>query len=133
MTVAPICVNARMFERATREWSTSPTIQMLAPSSDPSRRRRVNTSSSACVGCSRLPSPALITAAGVQRATSPAAPAWGERITIAAGSYADSVCTVSLSDSPLSTADPCERIETTSALSRLAASSNDELVRVLDS
>ena len=39
-----------MFERATRECSTSPTIQMLAPSSAPSRRRSVNTSSSACVG-----------------------------------------------------------------------------------
>ena len=86
VTLAPIRVKARMFERATRECSTSPTIQMFAPSSEPSRRRSVNTSSSACVGCSCLPSPALITAAGVHRATSPAAPAWGERITIAAGS-----------------------------------------------
>ena len=75
-----------MFERATRECRTSPTIQMLAPSSEPSRRRSVNTSSSAWVGCSCLPSPALITAASVQPATSWAAPACGERITIAAGS-----------------------------------------------
>ena len=36
---------------------------MFAPSSEPSRRRSVNTSSSAWVGCSCLPSPALITAA----------------------------------------------------------------------
>ena len=75
-----------MFERATREWLTSPTIQMLRRSRDPKRRRSVNTSSSAWVGCSCLPSPALTTAASVQPATSWAAPACGERMTIAAGS-----------------------------------------------
>ena len=74
-----------------------------------------------------------MTDAGVQPETSWAAPAWGERITIAAGSYADSVCTVSFSDSPLSTLEPTERMLTTSALSRLAASSKLELVRVLAS
>jgi hypothetical protein len=77
-----------------------------------------------------LPSPALITDARVQRATSAAAPACGERITIAAGSYADSVWTVSLSDSPLSTLEPIDLTVTRSALSRLAASSKLELVRV---
>jgi hypothetical protein len=80
-----------------------------------------------------LPSPALITDAGVQPATSCAAPACGERITIAAGSYALSVCTVSFSDSPLSTDEPALRTLTTSALRRLAASSKLELVRVLAS
>ncbi len=40
---------------------------------------------------------------------------------------------VSLSDSPFSTAEPAALIETTSAESRFAASSNEELVRVLDS
>ena len=40
---------------------------------------------------------------------------------------------VSRSDSPLSIAEPLERTFTRSADSRLAASSNDELVRVLDS
>ena len=40
---------------------------------------------------------------------------------------------VSRSDSPLSTEEPVDRMLTTSAESRLAASSNDELVRVLDS
>jgi hypothetical protein len=74
------------FERATRLWRTSPTIQTLRPSSEPTRRFSVYRSSSAWVGCSCLPSPALITAAEVQRATSPAAPACGVRITIAAGS-----------------------------------------------
>ena len=60
-------------------------------------------------------------------------PAWGERITIAAGSYADSVCTVSLSDSPLSTLEPAERMLTTSAERRLAANSKELEVRVLAS
>ena len=40
---------------------------------------------------------------------------------------------MSLSDSPLSTAEPADLTETTSAVRRLAASSNDELVRVDDS
>ncbi len=40
---------------------------------------------------------------------------------------------VSLSDSPLSTDDPTDFTETTSADRRFAASSNDELVRVLAS
>jgi hypothetical protein len=77
-----------------------------------------------------LPSPALTTAARVHRATSTAAPACGERITIAAGSYAERVWIVSLSDSPLSTEDPCALIDTRSADRRLAASSKLELVRV---
>ena len=41
--------------------------------------------------------------------------------------------TVSLSDSPLSTAEPADLMLTRSADSRFAASSNDELVRVEDS
>ena len=67
------------------------------------------------------------------RATMSAAPAQGARITIIAGSYADSVATVSRSDSPFSTAEPAALMLTRSAESRLAASSNEELVRVLDS
>ena len=41
VTLAPIRVNARIPERATREWLTSPTIQMLTSSSVPIRRRSV--------------------------------------------------------------------------------------------
>ncbi len=41
VTRAPIFWKARMFERATREWATSPTIQMEAPSIGPTRRRSV--------------------------------------------------------------------------------------------
>ena len=40
---------------------------------------------------------------------------------------------MSFSDSPLSTEEPAAFTETTSADSRFAASSNEELVRVLDS
>src|SRR5256885_5955015 len=86
VTSQPIRVNARMFERATRLCSTSPTIHTFSPSSEPRRRLSVNRSSSACVGGSCFPSPALITEAAVQRATSAAAPAYGERMTMAAGS-----------------------------------------------
>ena len=133
VTSAPMRVKAWMLERATRLCMTSPTIQIAAPSSEPSLRRSVNTSSSAWLGCSCLPSPAFTTDADVWRATRSAAPAQGARITIAAGSYADSVAIVSRSDSPLSTLEPLERTATTSAERRLAASSNDELVRVLAS
>ena len=52
------------------------------------------------------------------------------RITIASGEWAVSVSTVSFSDSPFSTLEPLAAKFTTSALSRLAASSNDERVRV---
>ncbi len=54
-------------------------------SSEPRRMRSVYTSSSAWLGCSCLPSPALITEASVHRVTRSAAPACGERITIASG------------------------------------------------
>jgi hypothetical protein len=40
---------------------------------------------------------------------------------------------VSFSDSPFSTEEPTDFTETTSADRRFAASSNEELVRVLDS
>ena len=49
------------------------------------------------------------------------------------GSYAASVSAVSLSDSPLSTDEPAERIDIVSAESRFAASSKLASVRVDDS
>ena len=91
------------------------------------------TSSSACVGCSCLPSPALTIAAAHQLDTSAAAPAQGVRMTIASGLCALSVSTVSFSDSPFSTLDPLAAKFTTSADRRLAASSNELRVRVDDS
>ncbi len=69
-------------------------------------RASCSRSSSACVGCWCLPSPALTTCAAVSSATKCAAPASGCRSTITSGSYADRVSAVSFSDSPLSTDEP---------------------------
>ena len=77
-----------------------------------------------------MPSPALTIAALVHSATSSAAPAHGVRMTIASGLWALSVRIVSFSDSPFSTLEPLAAKFTTSALSRLAASSKLERVRV---
>ena len=85
VTLAPSMLKAWMHERATRECRTSPTIQMFAPSISPMRSCSAYMSSSACVGCSCLPSPALTTPASVQRATRWAAPTCGERMTIRSG------------------------------------------------
>jgi len=48
-------------DRATREWLMSPTMSIRLPSRSPSFSRKVNPSSSAWVGCSCAPSPALTT------------------------------------------------------------------------
>ena len=62
--------------------------------------------------------------------TSSEAPAQGVRRTIASGLWALSVSTVSFSDSPFSTLEPLAAKLTTSADSRLAASSKELRVRV---
>src|SRR6266511_1236527 len=133
VTRAPISASAWMFERATRECRTSPTIATCRPSMRPNACWIVYRSRSACVGCWCFPSPALTMCAPVTRATSCGAPIDGWRMTITSGPYASSVSAVSLSDSPLSTADPDALIDITSAESRLAASSKLEEVRVDDS
>ena len=86
VTRAPISVSAWMFERATREWSTSPTIATCSPSTGPTCSSIVYRSSSACVGCWCFPSPALTTCAPVTRATRFGAPMCGWRMTITSGS-----------------------------------------------
>ena len=50
-----------MSERATREWSTSPQMATVRPSTRPKERRIESASSRAWVGCSCWPSPALTT------------------------------------------------------------------------
>src|SRR5215213_3951912 len=133
VTRAPISARAWMFDRATREWRTSPTIATWRPSIFPNSPCSVYRSSSACVGCWCLPSPALTTCAFVHPATSCGAPISACRITITSGSYAPSVIAVSLSDSPLSTEEPDALNDIVSALSRFAASSKLDDVRVDDS
>ena len=85
VTLAPSLVKARMFERATRECRTSPTIQIFAPSSDAEPlAQRVDVEQ-------RLRRVLVLAVAGVddrgvdQPATSPAAPTCGVRITIRSG------------------------------------------------
>src|SRR5262249_37646982 len=65
VTSAPRVWSSSTLERATRLCRTSPTIVTRSPAGPPpraaNRRRIVNASSSAWVGCSWAPSPALIT------------------------------------------------------------------------
>ena len=90
----------------------------------------VKASSSACVGCWWVPSPALITGQSIQ-------PAWASRYgapedwcrtTTASTPIAWSVCAVSLRLSPFDTLEPLAEKLSTSADSRFAAVS--KLIRV---
>ena len=98
--LAPNLPSKCMFERATRLCRMSPRIVTFQPSSLPLRSRIVSASSSACVGCSCIPSPALITGMSSRSATNSGAPDELCRITIPSGRMASSVRTVSISDSP---------------------------------
>ena len=66
----------------------------------------VRASSSAWVGCSWVPSPALMMGVGRCRARKCGAPEAAWRITMASGRMAASVFRVSTSDSPLETLEP---------------------------
>lgn len=92
----------------------------------------VNASSSACVGCWWVPSPALMTAASIHpevasRYGAPEAPC---RMTTASTPMASRVCAVSFSDSPLETLDPLAVKLMTSAERRFSAASKEIRVRV---
>ena len=129
-TRAPILVNAQMFERATRLWRMSPQMTMCSPSSGPLCLRMVEQSSSACVGCSCAPSPALTTPARRREASISAAPACAWRTTTTSGAIASRFRAVSSSVSPLTVDEAEPEMFTASADSRLAAISNDVRVRV---
>ena len=90
----------------------------------------VNASSSAWVGCSCVPSPALTTLPVTQSASRWAAPEARCLMTTASAPIASRVSAVSLRLSPLATLDPWAEKLITSADSRLAAASNEVLVRV---
>src|SRR3954470_14446288 len=130
VTSAPRVCSSRTLERATRLCRTSPTIVTRTPSSRPSRCRIVYAASSACVGCSCVPSPALTTLPRTQCASRCGAPLALCRTTIASLPIASSVSAVSLRLSPLLTLDPFAEKLITSADSRLAASSKEIRVRV---
>ncbi len=92
----------------------------------------VKASSSAWVGCSCVPSPALTTEPPIQPevARRCGAPESWWRMTTASAPIASRVSAVSLSDSPLETEDPLAEKLMTSAESRLAAASKEMRVRV---
>src|SRR4029078_4109934 len=97
------------------------------------RSRIVYRSSNACVGCSCHPSPALITELFTPRASVSAAPADECLSTMISAFIASILRAVSSSVSPLTTLlEEGEKL-ITSALNRLAASSNDVRVLVLGS
>ena len=129
-TSAPMACRPKMLERATREWSTSPTMQTLRPSREPSLSRSVSRSSSACVGCSHVPSPALITLDSIRSARKRAAPEPGCRTTTMSMRIASRFRAVSTSVSPLETLEPSEATFTVSADIRFSANSNEMRVRV---
>ena len=117
-------------ERATRECMMSPQIATTSPSIRPLLRRIVSASSSACVGCSCAPSPALMTEPSTFRASNSTAPEAWWRTTRMSGCIAFSVTAVSISVSPLRVDIEDTDMFITSAPSRLPAISNDDCVRV---
>ena len=132
-TRAPMVLRRRMFERATRECITSPQIATTRPSTRPLLRRMVSASSSAWVGCSWAPSPALITEPSTLRASNSTAPEAWCRTTRMSGCIAFSVAAVSTRVSPLRIDEDDTDMFMTSAPSRLPAISNEDWVRVEDS
>ena len=103
LTSAPRRGSSLALERATRLWRMSPQIAILRPSIRPRRWRMVAASSRAWVGCSLVPSPALITGASTISAVAAAAPLSRWRMTSASGRIALSVRAVSSSVSPFLT------------------------------
>ena len=96
----------------------------------PLLRRMVSASSSAWVGCSCEPSPALMTEQLTLLASNSTAPEAWWRTTMMSGCMALSVIAVSISVSPLRIEDEEADMFMTSAPSRLPASSNEAWVRV---
>src|SRR5256884_216433 len=129
-TSAPSFVRPHRFDRATRECSTSPTRQTFRPSIFPCLSRIVSRSSSACVGCSCFPSPALITLESMRLPRNSAAPEEGCRITTMSIRIASRLRAVSTSVSPFWTALPLAATLTVSAERRFSANSNEMRVRV---
>ncbi len=132
-TSAPSFDSSSRFERSTRLCIKSPTIATFNPLRRPFRSRIVNASSSACVGCSCIPSPAFTIRARQIRDKRWHAPADGWRSTIMLGDIASKFIAVSTSVSPLTTLEVAMATLRVSALRRFSAISNEVRVRVLGS
>ena len=106
-------------------------IVTRTPAMRPRCFRMVKASSSAWVGCSLIPSPALMTCAvGISRASTCGAPDSALRTTTMSGAIEASVRAVSRKVSPLVSEEDLGTKERGSAERRLAASWNDAWVRV---
>ena len=132
-TSAPRARSSSRFDRNTRLCSRSPMMETFSPANPPLCSRIVNASIRAWVGCSCMPSPALMTRAPHRRAARCPAPADACRSTIVSGAIASRLRTVSARVSPFETLEPLAATLTVSALSRFSAISNEVLVRVLGS
>ena len=132
-TSAPIFDRSRRFERSTRLCSRSPMIATFRPRIRPLCWRMVKASSSAWVGCSCMPSPALMMRERQMRASRSHAPDAPWRMTIMSGDIASMLRAVSTSVSPFTTLEVATAMLRVSALSRFSATSNDVRVRVLGS
>src|SRR2546426_6079602 len=129
-TSAPSFNSPQMLERATRECWMSPTRQTFSPAIVPCRSRIVSRSSSAWVGCSCVPSPALTTLERMRLPRNRAAPDDGWRITTMSIRIASRFFAVSTSVSPFCTALPDAATFTVSADRRFSANSKEMRVRV---
>ena len=119
-----------MLLRATRLWRMSPQMATLSPSIRLNRSRRVRMSSRPWVGCSCLPSPALMTLERMRWPRNCAAPDAPWRMTTMSIRMASRFRAVSTRVSPLETDEPATATFTVSALSRFSANSNEIRVRV---
>src|SRR5881296_4628679 len=117
-------------ERATRECRTSHTRHTLMPSILPCLSRMVRRSSRPCVGCSCLPSPALMTLERIRLPRNSAAPEEGWRMTTMSIRIASRFRAVSTRVSPFCTELPLAATLTVSAERRFSANSNEIRVRV---
>src|SRR5688572_4078926 len=108
----------------------SPQMAILSPLMRPNRSRSVSMSSSPWVGCSCLPSPALMTLDRMRWPRNCAAPDAPWRITTMSIRMASRFFAVSTRVSPLLTEDPTVATLTVSAESRFSANSKEMRVRV---
>ena len=130
-TCAPSFCKQKILLRATRLWTMSPKMQTFLPARSPRRSRMEKASSKAWVGCSWVPSPALMIDALMLRLKKWWAPGAGWRITTMSTFIERILLTVSSSVSPFLTEELLAEKLTTSALRRFSASSKLIRVRVL--
>ncbi len=133
VTSAPIFFRPIILERATLLCLMSPIIATFKPCSLPFFSLIVKRSSSACVGCSFVPSPALIIPALISGASIWGAPEEECLKTIRSGFIACRFFAVSIRVSPFVMLLPLDERLIVSALNLFAASSKEARVRVLGS